>query len=471
MAPLDFLAATEPAALLPSRIQMAFTLAYHIILVPLGVAFPLLTVVMEGIGLRRNDPVALRLARRWSVVMAVQFAVGAVTGTILSFEFGILWPRMMGRFGDVFGIGFGIEGWAFFLEAIFIGIYLYGWKRLPPKVHYRLGWVLPPSGVLGAFGVIIANSWMNTPRGFQLGPDGRPMNVDVMGAIFTPAFGYEFWHLIVALYMTAGFMVASIYAVGWLRGRRDRYHRLGFTVPFTLGAALAPIQVVIGDIAARGVFLDQPAKFAAMEITWQTQSHNPEVLGGLLRDDGTVWLGLSVPSLDSLLAGFSASTVVRGLASFSPSDRPSVVDANFAHLAFDVMVGLGSIACVLTLWYAVAWIRYRDLPRSRWFFRGAALAGIGSYIGIEAGWITTEVGRQPWIVHDLMRVSDAVNPVNPLYIWIMFSALLVVYAVIAYFFVTVLIRLSARWRLDDEGRSGEEESAPEEAAPYGPRPA
>ena len=469
--PLDFLATSAPAALLPSRIQMAFTLAYHIILVPLGVAFPLLTVVMEGIGLRRNDPDALRLARRWSVVMAVQFAVGAVTGTILSFEFGILWPRMMGRFGDVFGIGFGIEGWAFFLEAIFIGIYLYGWKRLPPKVHYRLGWVLPPSGVLGAFGVIIANSWMNTPGGFQLGPDGRPINVDVMGAIFTPAFGYEFWHLIVALYMTAAFMVASVYAGGWLRGRRDHYHRLGFAVPFTLGAVLAPIQVVIGDIATRGVFQDQPAKFAAMEITWKTQSQNPEVVGGLLRDNGTVWLGLSIPSLDSLLAGFSTSTVVRGLASFDPSDRPTVVDANFVHLAFDLMVGLGSIACVLTLWYAVAWIRHRDLPRSIWFFRGATLAGVGSYVALEAGWVTTEVGRQPWIVHNLMRVSDAVNPVNPLYIWIMFSALLVVYAVIAFFFVTVLIRLSARWRLDDEGGGGKVEPSPEEIAPYGPNPA
>jgi len=217
---LASLLAGEPAALVPSREQMAFTLGYHIILVPLGVGFPFLTVLMEGIGLRRNDPAALRLARRWSVVMAVQFAVGAVTGTILSFEFGILWPRMMGRFGDVFGIGFAIEGIAFFLEAIFIGVYLYGWRRLPPRLHYALGWVLPPAGLLGAFGVIIANSWMNTPAGFQLGPTGRPVNVNPAGAIFTPALGYEFWHLIIALYMTAGFMVASVYAAGWLRGRR-----------------------------------------------------------------------------------------------------------------------------------------------------------------------------------------------------------------------------------------------------------
>jgi cytochrome d ubiquinol oxidase subunit I len=403
--------------------------------------------------------------------MAVQFAVGAVTGTILSFEFGILWPRMMGRFGDVFGIGFAIEGIAFFLEAIFIAIYLYGWKRLPPRVHFGLGWVLPPTGILGAFGVITANSWMNTPGGFQLGPDGRPTNVNVFSAIFTQALGYEFWHLVVALYMTAGFMVASIYAVGWLRGRHDRYHRLGFTLPFTMGAVLAPIQFVIGDVATRAVFDGQPAKFAAMEVTWRTQSHNPEVVGGILQPDGTVALGLSIPWADSILAGFSPDTVVRGLSSFNVADRPNVVEANLVHVAFDVMVGLGSVACLLTLWYLVAWIRHRDLPRSRLFWVGASLAGVGSYLGIEAGWVTTEVGRQPWIVYGLMRVADAVNPVDPLNIWIMLSALLVAYVVIAYFFISGLFRLSARWRLDDEGRGAVDEPLPEDTAPYGPRTA
>jgi cytochrome bd ubiquinol oxidase subunit I len=227
---------------------------------------------------------------------------------------------------------------------------------------------------------------------------------------------------------------------------------------------------VIGDIATRAVFQGQPAKFAAMEITWRTQNHNPEVLGGVLQGDGSVALGLSIPWLDSLLAGFSPDTVVRGLATFNVNDRPNVVEANIVHVAFDVMVGLGSIAMLLTLWYAVAWIRTRDLPRSPWFFRLAALAGVGSYLGIESGWVTTEVGRQPWIVYGLMRVTDAVNPVDPLYIWIMFSALLVVYAVIAYFFVTGLLRLSARWRLEDAGGRAEE-LAPEEAAPYGPSPA
>lgn len=466
---LGTLLATQPAALLPAREQMAFTLGYHIILVPLGVVFPFITLLMEGIGLRRGDPIALRLARRWSVVMAVQFAVGAVTGTVLSFEFGILWPRMMGRFGDVFGLGFGIEGWAFFLEAIFIGIYLYGWKRLPPRVHFGLGWVLPPTAFLGAFGVIAANSWMNTPGGFELGPDGRPVDVDVTAALFSHALGYEFWHFMVAMYMTAGFMVASVYAVGWLRGRRDHYHRLGFTVPFTIGAVLTPVQLVVGDIATRAVFHDQPAKFAAMELTWNTRSQNPEVLGGLMRGGGTINLGLSIPYLDSVLAGFSPNTVVSGLSTFPVSGRPTVLDADFVHLAFDAMVGLGTIGFLLALWYAWSWFRRRDLPRSPWFFRAAAVAGVASYVAVECGWITTEVGRQPWIVYDIMQVGDAVNPVAAGTIWTMFGLLVVVYAVIAFFFVNLLLRLSARWRRADAGPVAESE--PETVAPYGPRPA
>jgi cytochrome d ubiquinol oxidase subunit I len=449
---------------------MAFTLAYHIILVPLGVTLPLITILMEGIGLRRRDPVALRLARRWSVVMAIQFAVGAVTGTILSFEFGLLWPRMMGRFGDLFGIGFAVEAWSFFIEAIFIGVYLYGWQRLPPKIHFALGLPLPLTAYLGAFGIIAANSWMNTPRGFQLGPDGRPTNVNVLSVLFTPALGYEYWHFMVAAYMAATFMVASVYAVGWLRGRRDHYHRLGFRVPFTIGAVLTPVQFVIGDIATRSLLQDQPAKFAAMEVTWRTRSHNPEIVGGILKPDGSVIGGLSIPWADSLLAGFSPSTVVTGLTAFPADARPNSVEASYVHLTFDIMVGLGGLGILWALWYLMAWIRRRDLPASRFFWYGASLAGVGAYVAVECGWMTTEVGRQPWIVYDIMRVVDAVNPVNPNYIWAMFAALVVVYAVIAFFFITALLKLSERWRHED-ATPGARGAPPEVGqVPYGPRP-
>lgn len=451
--------ASEPA-LLPSRIQMAFTLAYHVLLVPMGVALPALTLLMEGVGIWRKDPVALRIARRWSVVMAVQFAVGAVTGTVLSFEFGILWPRLMGRFGAALGPGFAIEGLAFFIEAIFIGIYLYGWERLRPRTHFLLGLVLPPAGLLGAVSVLAANSFMNTPGGVTLS-QGKLVDIDIARAFFTRALGYEFWHFTIALYITAAFVVASIYAVAWLRGRRDHYQRLAFSVPFTVGALLTPLQLVIGDLSARAVVTDQPTKFAAMEIAWTTRARNPEVLGGLIDSVGGIHFGISIPWLDSILVGYSPDAVVPGLSSFPADARPNVVEANMTHLAFDLMVGLGTIGALLSLWYLWVLVFRRRLPTSIWFWRLAALAGLGSYIAVEAGWVTTEVGRQPWIVYDVMRVSDAVTSAPAAFVWSMLAGLVVLYAVIAVIFVTLLLRLAARWKRED--------AAPEEGAPYGPR--
>lgn len=280
--------ASTPAQLLPARELMAFTLASHILLVPMGVALPFITLVMHHRGLRRGDPDAMLLARRWSAVMAVQFAVGVVTGTVLSFEFGLLWPGMMGRWGDVFGLGFGVEAWAFFLEAILIAIYLYGWRRLKPWTHFWLGVPLPAAALMGAFGIIAANSWMNTPQGFTLDSSGAPVNVSVRQAIFTPMFGPQYWHFVVAMFLTAGYVVAGVYAVGWLRGRRDRYHRLGFTVPFTIAAILTPLQFFLGDNIARQIFHKQPIKFAAAELVWNSGTHVPEYLFGRLQSDGTI---------------------------------------------------------------------------------------------------------------------------------------------------------------------------------------
>jgi cytochrome d ubiquinol oxidase subunit I len=445
---------------------MAFTLAYHILLVPFGVALPFYTLLMEGIGIFRGDPIALRIARRWSVVMAVQFAVGAVTGTILSFEFGILWPKMLGRFGAAFGLGFAIEGIAFFLEAIFIGIYLYGWRRLPPRLHFLMGLVLIPAGLLGAFGVLSANAWMNTPGGVTIDTSGQLVNVDALAALFTRAMPYEFWHFVIAIYLTAGFFVASIYAVAWLRGRRDHYQRLAFAVPFTVAALLAPVEVVVGDLSARGLVTDQPTKFAAMEINWKTQSHVPEIIGGFINDSGDVILGISIPSLDSILVGYSPDAVAPGLSTFPANARPTSIEANITHLAFDLMVGLGTAGAALSAWYFFILIRRRDLPRSSWFYRGAALAGVGAFAGVESGWVTTEVGRQPWIVYNAMRVSDAVTGASAAYVWTMLTVLIVVYAIIGIIFVTLLMKLAARWRRDDLEQIVE---TPEEGVPYGPR--
>ncbi|MER6557118.1 cytochrome ubiquinol oxidase subunit I [Streptomyces sp. NPDC001027] len=463
------LLASTPSQLLPARELMAFTLASHILLVPFGVALPFITLLMHHRALRRDDPVALTLARRWSAVMAVQFAVGVVTGTVLSFEFGLLWPGMMGRWGDVFGLGFGVEAWAFFLEAVLIAVYLYGWRRLRPWTHFWLAVPLPLAALMGAFGIIAANSWMNTPQGFRLDAQGRPVQVDVRQAIFTPIFGAEYWHFVVAMFLTAGYVVAGVYAVGWLRGRRDRYHRLGFTLPFTVAAILTPVQFVLGDSAARAVFHKQPVKFAATELVWKTDTHVPEYMFGRLNSDGTISGGLRIPQLDSILAGFKPSTEVTGLTSVAAADRPTVLQATIAHWAFDIMVTIGSLLILLALWYGWCRLRRRDLPRSRWFFRCAAVAGAACLVTVECGWITTEVGRQPWIVYDHMRVSEAVTSTGAGSLWTMLGIVVLVYAAVFGSFLAVVLKMRTGWRRADEGRAAAGAvSAPETGTPYGP---
>jgi len=459
--------ADGPSQLLPAREQMAFTLMVHVILVPFGVALPLITLVMNYLGLRRKDPVAIQLARRWSTVMAIQFAVGAVTGTVLSLEFGLLWPGLMGKWGDVFGIAFGIEGWAFFLEAILVAIYIYGWKRMSPRAHFLVGLPIPIVALVGAFSILSVNAWMNTPQGFELDSAGNPTNVDITQVLFTPILAPQYLHMIAAAYMVAGYLVASVYAVGWLRGRRDRYHRLGFLVPFTVAAIVTPLQFMIGDALARQVFQEQPVKFAAMEIVWETGPDQPEYLFGRLQPDGSIDGGIRIPGLDSFLAGFSRDTVVKGLTEAPAADRPSIREANITHFAFDTMVGVGTVLLGLAFWFGLAWVRRRDMPRSRWFYRCAALAGVVSVVGLEAGWITAEVGRQPWVVYNEMKVAEAVTDIGAGPIWTSFAVVVVIYSLVVWAFLSVLLKMKLRWRHADAetARAGLPPDIPQQAVP------
>jgi cytochrome d ubiquinol oxidase subunit I len=442
--------------LLAARSQMAFTLGFHILLVPFGLCLPLFALIANARGLRHNDREALRLARRWSQVMGVLFAVGAVTGTVLSFELGVLWPGLLGRFGDVFGLPFAIEGIAFFLEAIFIAIYIFGWDRLPPRLHLWLGAPLPFFALLGAFSVISANSWMNTPRGFQLGADGRPTAVDPWAAIFNPALRHELAHFVLAALLCAGFAVASIYAVGMLRGRRDRLHRLGFLIPFTVAVIATPLQMFVGDQAVREIVKLQPIKFAAMEMVPETATHVPERLGGRMRD-GVPTGGIPIPDLASFLTGFHADTRIVGLDTVARADRPP---ATIVHLAFDVMVGAASALALLSAWFILAWWRRRDLPRSRWFLRACAPAGLLAFAALEAGWVLTEVGRQPWVVYGVLRTADAVTHAPG--VWGSFAIVVAIYATVGASVAMVLRAMSRRWR------EGEGTALPGPYAPRGP---
>src|ERR1700733_6787058 len=304
----------------PARAQMAATLGFHIILACLGIALPTIVLIAEFIGLRRPDQVAMVLARRWSQAMGVLVAVGAVTGTVLSFEMGLLWPGLMRQYGSVLGVPFALEGLFFFLEAIFAGIYLWGWRRLPGWAHFWSGVPIAVSGIFGAMSVVAVNAWMNTPGGFTE-TNGQVTSVDVWQVLFSRAAAYEMPHMILAAYMVAGFGVASVYAVGILRGRRDRYHYTGFALGFVPAAILTPFQIFVGDPAARTIAQDQPVKFAAMEYVPQTSRQVPEWLGGVYVN-GHIYGGVKIPYKESLLVGFGPGTKVTGWDSVAPAMRP-----------------------------------------------------------------------------------------------------------------------------------------------------
>jgi cytochrome bd ubiquinol oxidase subunit I len=427
--------------LLAARNQMGFTLGFHIVLACFGVAFPAMMLIAEYVGHRRGDEAALRLARNWSKAVAVLFAVGAVTGTVLSFEFGLLWPRFMDRFGDAFGIAFAIEGIFFFLEAIFIAIYIYGWDRLSPRAHMWAAVPIVISGVGGAFSVIAANAWMNQPQGFKLDAAGNVTDVKPLEVLFNNATGYEFFHMFLAAYMVTGFILASIYAVGMLRGRRDRYHRIGLIVPLTVAAIATPIQLFVGDTAARAVADDQPAKFAGMECIYNSGDDQAEQIGGICHD-GKVTGAISIPGLDSLLVGFSTGTYVKGFDQIPPNDQPPA--NTMLHLSFDTMVGVGTLLFLLAVWFAIAWWRKRDLPGTRWFLRAVAISGIGAVVALESGWIVTEVGRQPWILQGFMRTSEAVTPARG--IWWVFAFTMLLYIGLFTTAALILRALARRWR-------------------------
>ena len=343
------------------------------------------------------------------------FAVGAVTGTVLSFEFGLLWPAFTGRFGQVFGVLFAIEGIFFFLEAIFIAIYIFGWRYLSPWAHFWSGVPVAISGIGGAFSVVAVNSWMNQPQGFSP-TSGKVTSVDPWQVIFNPAVPYEVPHMILAAYLVAGFLVAGIYAVGMLRGRRDRIHRLGLLIPLTVAGIVTPVQIAVGDTAARAIAKDQPIKFAAMECVDRPRRTCPSTSRPLHLD--RVKGGIGIPGFDSFLVGWSTSTQVTGLDSVPPDDRPPA--NTMLHWAFDTMVGIGAVLLLLGAWFGFVWWRRRDSRRRSGSCARARVSGVAAIVALECGWIVTEVGRQPWIVYQIMRTADAVTTAGG--IWVTFVA-------------------------------------------------
>jgi cytochrome d ubiquinol oxidase subunit I len=422
--------------LYPARMQMALSLGWHIVFSCFGIALPLLTVFTEWRGHRRGDADLTELAHTWAKAMGVLFAAGAVSGTLLSFEMGILWPGLMDRFGEVFGFPFVLEGFAFFIEAIFVGVYLFGWDRLPPTAHMLSALPMVVSGMAGAFFVVAANAWMNNPTGFRLDGDGRVTDAEPWAAMFGPSTWPQVVHMLLAAYMVTGFVFASVYAVGMLRGRRDRRSRLGLVIPLTLAAVITPVQIGVGDWIANVVADNQPAKLAAMEGQYETVAGAPLSVGGLYYDE-EMHYALEIPYGLSLLIHHDPDGVVLGLEEFPADERPPV---NVVHLAFDVMVGIGFALLLLALVFGWSWWRRRRIPETPWFLRAVAVSGVAAVVAMEAGWIVTEVGRQPWIVYGLMRTADAVSPAPGLYLG--FYAVVAIYLALSVLTVYVLRRLA-----------------------------
>jgi len=422
--------------LFEARQMQALSFAVHIPLVCFGIAFPAFVLLLEGLWLRTGAPIYRTIAKRWSKVMLALFAVGVVTGTILSFDLGLLWPNFMATFGEVFGLGFTLEAFSFFLEAIFIAIYVYGWDRLSPRAHFLSGIPVVVAGFTGSLMVLTVNAWMNSPGGFTL-VDGRVSDVRPLEALFGNDYlWHELIHMYLAGYLVAGFLTASVYAWGWLRGRRGRYERIALVVPLTIAALAAPVQIVVGDWAARSVAREQPTKLAAFEGLYETEAGAPVHLGGWY-DGDEIRYGIPLPRLLSLLSFHDPSARVEGLEEAPADERPPV---NVVRIAFQTMVGIGFVLAGISAFYVFVWLRRKRLPHSIWFYRAVVAAGPLSVVALIAGWVTTEVGRQPWVVYGQMRTEEAVT--NASGVPVGYASLVLVYAGLLAAIVWILRRLA-----------------------------
>ncbi|MCZ8203960.1 cytochrome ubiquinol oxidase subunit I [Gemmatimonas sp.] len=401
-----------PSDLMFARSQMAMSLAFHIVFAVVGIGMPALMVIAEWRWLRTRDTVMLELAKRWAKGTAILFAVGAVSGTVLSFELGLLWPTFMEHAGAVIGMPFSLEGFAFFTEAIFLGIYLYAWKRIPPRAHLAAGVVVAVSGALSGAFVVCANAWMNAPAGFTM-VNGEVTSVDPIAAMFNAAAPAQIVHMTLAAFAATGFAVAGIHAYALWRGTLHRaFHRAALQIALMIGLPTALLQPLSGDWSARGVAERQPVKLAAMEGHLRT-GPAAFVIGGWPNPETLEHRGaIEIPGALSWLLHGDPAAVVPGIDSAPADERPPLA---IVHLAFQIMVGCGTLMALLALWGAWRWWQRRGgggvaLPDDRRFLLAIMLAAPLGFIALEAGWTVTEVGRQPWIVQGILRTADAVTP-------------------------------------------------------------
>ncbi len=393
--------------ILAARLQMAISLGWHIIFACIGMAMPFFMAYAEWKWLRTKEEIYLDLAKSWSRGVAIFFAVGAVSGTLLSFELGLLWPEFMKHAGPIFGMPFSLEGTAFFIEAIALGVFLYGWNKIPPKAHWWSGIIVGISGVFSGIFIVSANGWMNSPSGFDF-VNGEYLNIDPVAALFNDAWFTQAMHMTFAAFASTGFAVAGVHAIMLLRGKNIRFHKEALKIALIFGSIAAFAMPITGDLAAKDIAKRQPAKLAAMEAHYHTEKGAPLIIGGIPDDETKeVKYALKIPGALSFLAHGDFQAEVIGLDQIPEDERPPVA---ITHFAFQIMIGLGALMMGIGLLYFFMRWRKWDYLGKRWWLWLIALATPFGFIALEAGWTVTEVGRQPWIIYGVMRTEDALTP-------------------------------------------------------------
>ena len=423
--------------LFAARTQMALSLGFHIVFAEIGIAMPVMMVLAEWRWARTGDAVHLQLARRWAKGTAILFAVGAVSGTVLSFELGLLWPRFMELAGPIIGLPFSLEGFAFFTEAIFLGVYLYGWDRISRRAHIAAGVVVAISGAASAVFVVMVNAWMNTPSGLAMAGD-RILRVDPIAGMFNPSTAQQALHMLLAAYAATGLAVAGIHAALLLRRPASPLHRTALSIALIVGAPAAVLQPVSGDYSARTVAQWQPTKLAALEGQFQTERGAPLRIGGWPNEQAArTRFAIEIPRGLSLLAFHDPNAEVRGLEAFPRELWPPVAPV---HLGFQVMVALGTIMALVSAWALVSLARRHDLASNESLLRALAVVTPFGFIATEAGWTVTEVGRQPWVVQGVLRTASSVTPMPGLIVPMLTFTLL--YLVLGGIVVTLIAAMT-----------------------------
>jgi cytochrome d ubiquinol oxidase subunit I len=424
---------------LAARSQMALSLGFHIIFSCIGMVMPFFMAVSHYLWLKTNNPVYQNVTKAWSKGVAIFFATGAVSGTVLSFELGLLWPTFMKHAGPIFGMPFSLEGTAFFIEAIALGFYLYGWNRFNKWFHWFTGVVVGISGIASGILVVSANSWMNSPTGFDF-INGKYTNIDPIKAMFNPAWFSQALHMSIAAFAATGFAVAGVHALMIVRKMNINFHKKAFRIAAVFGVVASILQPLSGDISAKMVAKRQPAKLAAMEAHFKTEEYSPLIIGGIPDvKNKKVNYALELPGLLSFMVHDNFKTPVKGLDQIPEEDQPPIA---VTHYSFQLMVALGMLMMAIGVIYFIALIKKRDWFNQHWFLRLFIAATPIGFIAVEAGWTVTEVGRQPWIIQGIMRTKDAVTPMPGIgYSFYLFTAVYLTLSIVVIFLLYRQIRM------------------------------